>query len=81
MRRMKHPQHGWTHAYTPTEEAYLRRLGWGDDDPEPPPKNAEEPVSVPPPIEVVEQPSPPEPPQPAGGGTPIKRKPGRPRKK
>lgn len=51
-------------------------------------------VSVPLPIETVEQPSPPEPHQPAGGGTPItsveqevpavkqmdKRKPGRPRK-
>jgi hypothetical protein len=31
---MKHPKHGWTHVYTPTEEASHRKNGWLDDEPE-----------------------------------------------
>ena len=26
--RMQHPQHGWMHAYSDSEIAYLRGLGW-----------------------------------------------------
>ena len=34
MKRMKHPQHGWHHAYDPHEEARMRVNGWVDDVPE-----------------------------------------------
>ena len=47
MRRMKHPKHGWTHAYNPNEEAYLRSIGWVEDTPE---------VKIEQPAVVVEQP-------------------------
>lgn len=28
MKRMKHPQHGFHHAYSPQEEAVMRGNGW-----------------------------------------------------
>ena len=31
MKRLKHPLHGFHHAYNPTEEAYMRLNGWVDD--------------------------------------------------
>jgi hypothetical protein len=34
MKRMKHPEHGFHHAYTPQEEATMRENGWVDDDTE-----------------------------------------------
>jgi hypothetical protein len=35
MKRMRHPLHGWHHAYNLTEEAVMRKNGWVDDEPEP----------------------------------------------
>ncbi len=33
MKRMKHPLHGFHHAYTTEEEAIMRKNGWVDDTP------------------------------------------------
>lgn len=33
MKRMKHPQHGFHHAYDGNEEARMRSNGWVDDEP------------------------------------------------
>ena len=35
MKRMKHPLHGFHHAYSDSEEAVLRASGWVEDLPEP----------------------------------------------
>lgn len=32
MKRMKHPDHGFHHAYTDQEETALRERGWVEDD-------------------------------------------------
>lgn len=32
MVRMKHPQHGFMHAYNSNEVAYLRKFGWAPED-------------------------------------------------
>ena len=31
MKRMKHPEHGWHHAYTVAEEERMRLHGWIDE--------------------------------------------------
>lgn len=36
MKRMKHPLHGFHHAYDANEEATMRLNGWIDDDSEKP---------------------------------------------
>ena len=33
--RMKHPDHGFTHAYSVSEITYLTGLGWSEDKPAP----------------------------------------------
>lgn len=35
MKRMKHPNHGFHHAYNTLEEETMRKNGWVDDVPEP----------------------------------------------
>jgi hypothetical protein len=61
MKRMKHPNHGRMYAYNPNDEAYLRKLGWVEDD------KKLKPVTETPP-EVVE----PEPEAKRGPGRPRK---------
>lgn len=34
MRRMKHPNHGFHHAYNLLEEETMRKAGWVDDTPD-----------------------------------------------
>lgn len=65
MIRMKHPLHGFHHAYNTNDVAYLEKLGWSEDKPEPAVEVV--PVAVAP-VEVAE----PE--------VPARRGPGRPRK-
>jgi hypothetical protein len=37
MKRMKHPDHGFHHAYNLLEEETMRKAGWVEDVPEPMP--------------------------------------------
>jgi hypothetical protein len=68
MKRMMHPQHGWTHACNANEEKYLRERGWDDEKINAAPQVTQE--------EVLSPGSPPAP----DGAAPVKRKPGRPPK-
>src|SRR3954470_24004885 len=49
MKRMKHPDHGFHHAYNKLEEETMRKAGWVDDEPGPaePVEVVPEPVEVP----------------------------------
>lgn len=44
MKRMKHPDHGFHHAYSPQEEETMRKNGWVDDEAEAPKQEAPEPT-------------------------------------
>lgn len=47
MKRMKHPNHGFHHAYNTLEEETMRKNGWVDDVAEPPAEEETEPESTP----------------------------------